>query len=96
MISVPRDAQSRAYREMDSWERYADIELGAHGEAEHPPATGLDGIRLPEQYEAAMWDAGRQPPPTPGEARVQLAERIADPAAPDGPESAGAYDHLED
>ncbi|MFC5992963.1 hypothetical protein ACFQE5_01910 [Pseudonocardia hispaniensis] len=90
------DAQSRAYREMDAVERYGDIELGAHAEAEHEPATSLDGIRLPEDYEAELWDAGREQPKTPDAAREALAARIADPTAPDGPESVGAYDDLED
>jgi hypothetical protein len=89
---VNLDAQSRAYREMYPHERYGDIELAAHAEAEHAPATSLDGIRLPDDYEAELWDAGREGPKTVDEARDALAARIADPNAPDSDEVAGAYD----
>lgn len=52
-------------------------------------------IRPPEYFEDENWDAQRQRPKTLGEAKVALAARIADPKAPDGKESIGAYDHLE-
>jgi hypothetical protein len=52
-------------------------------------------IRTPEDWEAADWDAGREEPKSLVEARVALAYRIANPAAPDGAEVAGAYDQME-
>lgn len=88
------DSQGRAFREMEPLDRYGDIELGAHAEAEHPPATSLDGIKLPDEYEAELWDAGRETPKTLDEARQALASRIADPAAPDDESVRGAYDSL--
>jgi hypothetical protein len=90
------DAQSRAYREMEAWERYGNIELPAHAEREHPPLVDLSEIRLPDDYEADLWDAGRERPKTVAEAQEALTARIADPAAPDDPETAGAYDGLDD
>lgn len=52
-------------------------------------------IRTPEEWEAENWDAGREGPKTLAEAKEALADRIADPAAPDGDEVAGAYDDCE-
>jgi hypothetical protein len=89
---VNLDAQSRAYREMYPHERYGDIELAAHAEAEHGAATSLDGIRLPDDWEADLWDAGRGTAKTVEEARAALAARIADLTAPDDETTATAYD----
>lgn len=89
------DNHGRAFREMEALDRYGDIELGAHAEAEHPAATSLDGIKLPDDYEAELWDAGRGEPKTLDEAREALAARIADPAAPDDESVRGAYDNVE-
>lgn len=91
----PPDAHGRLYREMFPHERYSDMELPAHAEQAHPAAASLDGIRLPDDYEADMWDVGRGEPKTVDEARAALAARIADPNAPDGDEAAGAYDNEE-
>ncbi|HET9139230.1 hypothetical protein [Actinophytocola sp.] len=52
-------------------------------------------IRTPEEWEAAGWDAGREPPKTLAEARAALAARIADPNAPDDESLAGVYDDLD-
>ena len=94
------DAHGRAFREMEGVERYLDIELGAHSSAEHASPADLDDlleeIKLPHVYEAEMWDAGRESPKTGDEARAALARRIADRAAPDGPEAKGVYDDFEE
>jgi len=87
------DRQSLAFRENDV--HVPDDQLADLAEAIHPAATSLAGIRLPADHEAEDWDAERTGPKTLTEARVQLAERIADPAAPDGHEVAGAYDDLD-
>lgn len=52
-------------------------------------------IRPPEEWEVEEWDRGRETPKTVAEARAALAARIADPRAPDGDETAGAYDDME-
>lgn len=85
------DRQSAVYRQLPINEHAQDIELGAWSEAEHPPATSLDGLVLPEDYEEAEWDRGRERPKTLEEARGALLERILNRRAPDGDESAGAY-----
>lgn len=57
------------------------------------PAGDLAGIRTPAEY--AGWDAAGSGPKSVEDAEEALAGRIADPAAPDGPESAHAYDGLQ-
>lgn len=89
------DPQSRAFRDAadaDRWDDDIDTLVAVHGAARHPPTTDVSQIRLPDDYEAAGWDAGREGPKTPTEARAALAARIADPAAPDTDAEAGAYD----
>jgi hypothetical protein len=93
---MTHDAQSRAYRDMDNWEHYSDIELPAYLEHRHDPIGDISEVRLPEWYEARLWDAGREDPKTPAQAQAALTARIADPTAPDGPEVADAYDELDD
>lgn len=87
------DRQSQAFRSNAA--TVPDDLLHAQAEAVHAPlgtsATAVP-LRLPEDYEAEQWDAGRDGPKSLDEARVALAARIADPDAPDGDEVRGAYD----
>jgi hypothetical protein len=46
----------------------------------------------PEYHEATQWDAGREGPKTLETAKLALAQRVADPRAPDT--DASAYDDL--
>jgi hypothetical protein len=87
------DRQSAAYRDHDGSLHVADGDLERHAERVHAPlGTGGAPIRLPEDYENEQWDADARGPKSIAEARQALADRIDDPAAPDGPEVAGAYD----
>ncbi|WP_290049568.1 hypothetical protein [Amycolatopsis solani] len=51
-------------------------------------------IKTPQEWDAEGWDADRQGPKTLDEARTALAERIADPHAPDTEAESGAYDDV--
>ncbi len=52
-------------------------------------------IKSPQEWDAEGWDADRRGPKDLDEARTALAERIADPHAPDTEAEAGAYDEPE-
>jgi hypothetical protein len=94
-MTSPSDRQSRAFREAEPGDRWDGDILGL-GARVHMPADSLDRLALPEHYETGRgWDQHRQPPKTLSEARAQLAERIADPGAPDSEDDAGAYDDLD-
>lgn len=85
------DRQSQAFRECpDRYTRTVDYSDAVW----HEPITDLSGIRLPDQYEAAVWDRTRGTPKTVEEARQALLARIDDPAAPDGDDERSAYDDL--
>lgn len=91
------DPQSRAFREAtedDSWDGNL-VDLLSDGGAYHEPIVDLDQINLPEHHEGEGWDAGREAPKTLTEARAALSARIADPSAPDGEDTAGAYDDMD-
>lgn len=95
------DRQSQAFREASPEDRVLDEDLPGHAEAmHHAPPDGMPlgdliaEIKLPDAWEAERWDAGRVGPKSLAEAREALAARIADSAAPDGPEVAGAYDDV--
>lgn len=88
------DAQGRAFREAgdaDHWDDNIDA-MVEQGGTFYDPIESVDDIDLPDVVHATEWDADRLPPKTLEEAKAALAHRIADPAAPDGPESEGAYD----
>ncbi|WP_439383371.1 hypothetical protein [Amycolatopsis lexingtonensis] len=59
-----------------------------HGPGDDTP------VKSPEEWDAEGWDADRQGPKNLDEARASLAERIADPHAPDTEAEAGAYDDV--
>lgn len=88
------DPQSRAYREAeppDNW----DGDLGgllAEGGAHREPITDVGHVVPPEEFEAAEWDGGREPPPGIDTARADLHRRIHDPAAPDTEAELHVYD----
>lgn len=88
------DPQSRAFREAteaDSWDD--DIPaLVAEGGAYHEPITDVGHVVLPEDYEAADWDADRMEPKGYDEAVAALHARIDDPHAPDTEDDRYAYD----
>jgi hypothetical protein len=88
------DPQSRAYREAgpgDQWD--GDIgALLAEGGAYRDPITDVGHVVPPDEFEAAGWDEGREPPKSPGDARMALLARIGDPRAPDTEDEAMAYD----
>lgn len=86
------DRQSEAYRHATEadWAGVDLAECVVYADGDPQP------IATPEEWEAAGWDAGREPPKTLAEAKDALAARIADPAAPDDESVAGAYDDLED
>lgn len=89
------DRQSLAFRDHDGSLHVPDDELEHHAEVVHAPlgmGRHAEPMHLPEAYDAEAWDAGRVGPKSEDEARAALAERIADPQAPDGPEVEGAYD----
>lgn len=91
------DPQSRAFREAaedDSWDGNL-VELLGDGGRYHEAITDVSQVRLPDDYEANGWDTGRGSPKTISEAREALLARIADPAAPDTEDDAGAYDDLD-
>lgn len=93
------DAQSLAFRNATEVARVSDDELRQHTAVVHPPlysGQATKPLELPEDYEAKDWDAERIGPKSLAEARQALAERIADPVAPDGPEVEVAYDGLDD
>jgi hypothetical protein len=56
----------------------------------HEPGTAPD--KSPEEWDTTGWDAGRVGPKSLDEARAALADRIADPTAPDDTTVAGVYD----
>lgn len=79
------DPQSAAFREAGDDDWVSDQQIAE-------VATVHDGpVRTPEEYEG--WDAGREGAKSLDEAREALAARIADPAAPEDEQSAGAYDN---
>lgn len=87
------DPQTRIFRDAtaDQWQESALVD--------HPDAT-LDDLepgvrRSVDEHEADGWDSERAGPKTLDMARENLAARIADPDAPDGPAEFGAYDDLE-
>lgn len=85
------DRQSAAYRHATEadWAGVDPAEWVVYRDGDPRP------ISSPEHHEKANWDAGREPPKTPEEARAALAKRIADPRAPDDESMADAYDNLE-
>lgn len=87
------DRQSLAFR--DNPHPTADEDLDMLAERVHRPLTSIGRLLLPDDWEAVHWDSGRIEPKTLEEAQHALAERIADPHAPDGPEVVGAYDGLD-
>jgi hypothetical protein len=62
----------------------------------HDPDDPAAPIRTPEEWNADSWDEDRQGAKSLDDARAALADRIADPHAPDTAAVAGAYDELED
>lgn len=91
----PTDPQSRAFREAtdaDHWDDDVNTLIAEHGAEYHDPISDLSQVRMPEDYETAEWDTGRETPKTVAEAREALARRIADPEAPDTEAEAHAYD----
>lgn len=90
------DRQTELFRERGAGLRVDDADLTRQAERVHPglpPGTHpANVIRLPEEYEAEQWDRDAVGPPSLAQARADLAARIDDPRAPDGPEAAGAYD----
>lgn len=88
------DPQSAAFREateVDCWD--GDVEaLIAAGGRRHEPLADAGHIVGPDEYEAAGWDDGREPPKSISEARAALRARITDPTAPDGDAERHAYD----
>lgn len=84
------DRQGEVFRDATEtdWATGAVLE----GAVRHEP--GSEGLS-PEEWEALGWDDGREGPKTLDQARVALAGRIADPAAPDDDTVAHAYDDLE-
>lgn len=94
-MAVGMDPQSRAFREAtegDCWDgNLVDLIVSPDG-AYHEPISDVSQVKLPEDYEADGWDAGREAPKTIAEARGVLAARIADPRAPDTEDEAGAYE----
>jgi hypothetical protein len=94
-VTHPSDPQSVAFREAtesDHWDDDVNALIAQEGAVYHDEATSIDQIRGPDAYETEDWDADRDGPKTIGEARVALADRIADPEAPDTDAEAGAYD----
>lgn len=92
MPDTPTDRQSLAFRDATAadWMGTEDLsECDVYADDDPRP------IRTPEEYEAEQWDAGRETPKSLAEAKDALAERIANPDAPDGDEVAHAYDHVE-
>lgn len=91
------DPQSRAYREAskeDCWDGNI-VDLLVEGGAYHEALTDVNDLTPPEDYESGEgWDAGREGPKGPAEAREALAARIADPRAPDSEDEMGAYDDM--
>jgi hypothetical protein len=87
------DLQSEAFRGAETLDLVGDEELaaliasGALANTTDAPVTSV------ESYEAQNWDADREGSKTIAEARLCLAERVANPAAPD--RDASAYDELE-
>ena len=99
MSDPPRDRQSRAFREAGPADRWdGDLESIELGPAQvHLPADSVAFLALPDHYEHGRgWDVHRQPPKGVEEARAVLADRIADPGAPDSEAEAGAYDDLDE
>lgn len=93
------DPQSWAFREAteaDSWDGDLAAITGSGEAAYREPITDLGHVTLPEDYEAAGWDEGREQPKDIREARAALHARIDDPSAPDTEAERGAYDNLED
>lgn len=82
------DRQSAAYRHATEadWAGVNLAECEVYSDGDERP------IRTPEEFEADVWDAGREGPKTLVEAQAALAARIADPTAPDDESVAGAYD----
>lgn len=85
------DRHSEAYRHATEADR-AGVDVS---ECVVCPPDDTRPIRPPEVFEEARWDHGREGPKTAAQARQALAQRIADPAAPDDESVAGAYDDLE-
>jgi hypothetical protein len=88
------DRQSAAFREARRSDRVSDRKLSKHLELTHAPLVDPAELKTPDDYEAEQWDSEATGPKTLDEARAALVARIADPKAPDGPEVAGAYEHL--
>jgi hypothetical protein len=94
-MTAPGDRQSQAFREAGPADRW-DGDVLALGARVHMPQRHAVNLVLPEHYEQGRgWDQMREPPKTLEQARALLAERIADPGAPDSEADAGAYDGLE-
>lgn len=98
MSTPSHDPQSRAFREAGPADRWdgdlAALEDTAQGWV-HPPATSHAGLVLPEMYEhGAGWDEHRDGPKSLHQAQQALAQRIADPSAPDTQIEADAYSNL--
>jgi hypothetical protein len=94
-MTQPSDPQSRAFREAteaDHWDDDVNALIEQEGAVYHDEATSVDEVPGPDSYEADGWDVDRDGPKTIGEARVALADRIANPEAPDTDAEAGAYD----
>jgi hypothetical protein len=90
------DAQRRAFAEAPLEDLTDNAELMELAECVHDPADpDAAPIRTPEEWNEQGWDRGRFRPKSVSTAQALLAGRIADPQAPDGPETAGAYDQLE-
>lgn len=93
MATPPSDRQSQAFREAGPADRW-DGDVLALGARVHMPVDSVEHLVLPEHYEQGRgWDQHREPPKTLEQARAMLAERIADPRAPDSDAEAEAYTH---
>jgi hypothetical protein len=90
------DAQTRAFTDATPEELVSDGAQALLADSLRHPASDNPYVHSPADWDAAGWDDEREGPGTLEHAKAALAARIADPAAPDGPEVAGAYDQLEE
>lgn len=95
MTDPTNDEQRRAFVEATSSDWAAEAELLADAAIHLPDDPDAEPIRTPEEWDADGWDEERDGPKSLDEARQALADRIANPHAPDTEAVAGAYDELE-